>query len=169
MDIIAKLNALGKEVASRYPNINNGGCCVYAAMIVQALHKHKIKATGIVASSSAVYLNAAGVSIDTIREGLGKNTHTEWNKNGVRFSHVGVEFEYRAQIRSVKRHYDTAGVHLAGKKLDGMPLYKGRLSLEELKVLAGTKNGWNDEFNRKDIPAIRKLVKNYLVVDKKSS
>ena len=167
MNITAKLDLLGKEVSRRYPWLNHGGCCVYAAMIVAALHKHKIKATGIVASWSAESLNKSGVTIDKVREGIKKNTHTEWNNNGVNFSHVGVEFEYKAKIRTHKYHYDSHGVKKAGKTLDLMPIYSGRLNLEELKTLAGTKRGWNDTFDRKDIPALRKLVKDFLAVEKK--
>ena len=167
MDIIDKLNKLGKEVLRRYPYINHGGCCVYAAMIVEALHKHKINASGIVASWSAEYLNRSGVTIDKVREGIKKNTHAEWNNNGVNFSHVGVEFEHQGLIRTVKKHYDTAGVRRAGKELDDMPIYKGRLTLTELKELGGTKHGWNDTFDRTQIPELRKLVKDRLAVERK--
>lgn len=169
MNIIDKLNDLGKEVLRRYPDINYGGCCVYAAMIVAALHKHKIKAQGIVASWEAESLNNAGMSIDAVRGNMVNKTHDEWNSNGVAFSHVGVEFEYKGRVRTVKKHYDTHGVHSAKKVLDNYPIYNGRLTLEELRILAGTKKGWNSCFDRKDIPAIRKLVKAHLAVDKKSS
>jgi hypothetical protein len=168
MNIIAKLDLLGKEALRRYPYLNNGGCCVYAAMIVQALHKHKINATGIVASFSADYVGPA-VSIDTVRETITRNSHKQWNKNGVRFSHVGVEFEYADRVRTVKKHYDTAGVRDASNQLDGVPIYKGRLTIVELKALAGRKDGWNDMFDRKQIPELRKLVKSFLAVDRKKA
>lgn len=167
MDIIDKLNKLGKEVLRRYPYINHGGCCVYAAMIVQALHKHKIKASGIVASHSAVYYNNAGVTIDSVRETITKHDHRQWNSKGISFSHVGVEFEHQGLVRTVKKHYDTAGVRRAGKELDDMPIYKGRLTLIELKKLGGTKHGWNDTFDRTQIPELRKLVKDRLAVERK--
>jgi hypothetical protein len=168
MNIITKMDLLGKEVLRRYPAINYGGCCVYAAMIVSALHKHKIKASGIVASYSANSLNAAGSSIDAVRSNITKNTQDEWNKNGVSFSHVGVEFEHKALIRTVKRHYDANGCHPVSSGLDGMTIYKGRLTLGELRVLAGTRKGWNNMFDRKDIPELRKLVNSYLAVGRKT-
>lgn len=169
MNIIAKLDLLGKEVLRRYPTINCGGCCVYAAMIVSALRKHKIKASGIVASSRADRFNAADSSIDVVRSNVLKNTQDEWNKNGVSFSHVGVEFEYKARIRTVKRHYDANGCHPVNSKLDGMTIYKGCLTLGELRVLAGTEEGWNDMFDRKDIPELRRLVNSYLAVEPKTA
>lgn len=169
MNIIAKLDLLGKEVIRRYPLINHGGCCVYAAMIVQALHKHNIKASGIVASFSATYYNDAGVTIDKVRETITKNNHTQWNSKGISFSHVGVEFEHKARVLTVKKHYDAYGVRKAGKELDDMPIYNGRLTLQELKGLANAASGWNDTFDRKQIPALRKLVKNFLAVDRKKA
>ena len=165
MNIVTKLDQLGVEVLRRYPTINSGGCCVYAAMIVAALHKHRIKACGIVASWNAERMNHADVSIDTIRHSISKNTLSEWEDNGISFSHVGVEFEYKGLILKTKRHYDTSGVRPAGKVLDAMPIYRGRLNLNDLRTLAGQKDGWNSAFDRKHIPALRKLVKNLLVVD----
>jgi hypothetical protein len=166
MNIITKLDRLGKEVNRRYPYINHGGCAVYAAMIVQALRKHKINATGIVASYSAEWM-PAGASIDTVRENITKNSHKEWNRNGVRFSHVGVEFDHTTKTRTVKKHYDSYGVRKAGKELDDMPIYKGRLLLVELRALAERKTGWNESFDRAQIPELRKLVKSFLALDRK--
>ena len=162
MSIVKKLNKLGKVVMASYPYINHGGCCVYAAMIVSALHKHKIKAEGIVASWSALGMNRAGQSIDTVREAVKKNKICEWQDNGISFSHVGVEFE----VDGKKYHYDSKGAKRAKREFDGMPIYKGRLKLQEMRGLAGRKEGWNDTFDRKDIPALRQLVKEHLLVDK---
>lgn len=158
MDLEIKLNRLGEEVYDRYPNINSGGCCVYAAMVVAELNKLNIPAKGIVAS----YSSLASKSIDKIRPLIEKNTLDEWQKNGVSFSHVGVEFT----LNGKKKHYDTGGVRKAGKELDHMPIYKGRLEYIELRALAAKKYGWNTCFNRRDIPELRRLVKSFLAVDK---
>ena len=157
MDLEQKLNRLGKEVYERYPDINNGGCCVYAAMIVAELKKLNIPAKGIIASHSAAYSDG----IDKVRPLIENNTIYEWRANGVCFSHVGVEFT----LNGKKKHYDTAGVHKACSKLDGMPIYKGRMEYAELRALAAKKHGWNTCFNRKHIPAVRRLVKSFFEVD----
>ena len=164
MDIVAKLNQLGIEVKRRYPNINNGGCCVYAAMITAALKKHNIEAKGIVASHGAGrpgWMKKDIATINKARKNIQKNTIYEWQTNGISFAHVGVEFK----VDGVKRHYDTEGVHKAGKQLDSMPIYAGRMEYVELRALAGKKDGWNTQFNRRHIPELRRLVKSHLAVD----
>ena len=164
MDIVAKLNKLGNDVMERYPNINRGGCCVYAAMIVAALKKHDIDAKGIVASYGAGkpgWMQKEVATITKARKKIQKNDINEWQSNGISFSHVGVEFK----LDSEKKHYDSEGVRKASKKLDKMPIYAGRMEYLELRALAGKKDGWNTCFNRRDIPALRKLVKSRLRLD----
>lgn len=164
MDIVAKLNKLGNDIKERYPRINHGGCCVYAAMVVAALKKHDIDAKGIVASYGAgkpKWMSNDIATITKARKNVQKNDIHEWQANGISFSHVGVEFK----VGGEKKHYDTDGVRKAGKILDDMPIYTGRLEYIELRALAGKKAGWNTSFNRRDIPAIRKLVKSRLAVD----
>lgn len=159
MSIIRKLNRLGKAVNAKYPYINNGGCCVYAALVAEALLLHKINCKGIVASWHAECIP----SIDEIRPFIKRNMLYEWQDNGVSFSHIGLEFEYKGKMK----HYDSNGVNKATKSLDFMPIYNGRLNIVELQKLASRKAGWNDSFNRRHIPAIRKMVFEYLAVDNK--
>jgi len=164
MGIVTKLNQLGNDVMERYPDLNKGGCCVYAAMIVAALKKHDITARGIVASYGARkpgWLTTDIATINKARKNIQKNTLQEWQENGISFAHVGVEFS----INGVKKHYDSSGVRAAGRKLDDMPIYDGRLEYKELRAVAAKKDGWNTSFNRRDIPALRKLVKSRLSVD----
>ncbi len=158
LDVVTTLNNVGREVYSNYRRINNGGCCVYAALIVEQLQKLGIRSCGIVGSYNAEY-----VSLAKARECVKDKKNTkEWNANGVQFMHVGVEFF----LDGKRYHYDTAGVHPAAKELDGLKIYRGRLRIEELKALAGTKKGWNPTFNRTSIPAIRKMVKTAFVLPK---
>lgn len=158
MSIIEKLDELGEVVSDLYPNINNGGCCVFAAMVVNELQKQGIKASGIVIDSGA----RSSIHIDEVRPLIKTNTVNEWQNNGVFFWHVAVEFT----MGNKKHHYDTGGVKKATNAFGGIPVYKGRMKLEEMKSIAARQPGWNPAFRRKDIPAIRKLVKFYLKVDK---
>src|ERR1035437_8323128 len=126
MNLIAKLNSLGEEVLVKYPCVNYGGCCVYAAMVVAELKKHKIEAKGIVASYGAGkpgWMTKDVATIDKAREKVKKNHIYEWQANGISFAHVGIEFK----VGRLKKHYDTSGVRKAGKELDTMPIYDGRL------------------------------------------
>jgi hypothetical protein len=157
MDLEKKLNDLGQHINNRYPEINHGGCCVFAAMVARELHSKGIQAQGIVASGCAAK-EAGNITIDAARELVEWNTVWQWESNGVSFSHVGVEFRLGRKIK----HYDTNGVHKISKELDGLPIYKGRLTLKEMEDLARCKDGWNDSFNRRHIPAIRREVKKFL-------
>jgi hypothetical protein len=158
MDLKQRLNRLGKDVNRLYPDINHGGCCVYAAMVVAELRKQKIPAVGIVAAWDA---KEECRSIDEARNNLQKNTLRDWNDNGIYFNHVGVEFE----LNGVKKHYDSNGVHKVRNKLDNMPIYPGRLRYKELKELASCKEGWNPSFDRKCIRTLQRMVKSYISGD----
>lgn len=158
MDIERKLNHLGRMVYQTYPHINLGGCCVFAAIVAEELIKHDIQAVGIVAAWSAGRHSA---TIDKARINIRKNTINEWKDNGIALNHVGLEFK----IKGKKKHYDTNGIIPALKEFDSMPIYKGRLQLGELKALAAKRSGWNETFSRRNIPALRQLIKEHLAVD----
>ena len=153
MGIIANLNRLGKVVQEKYPNINHGGCCVFAALVATELVNQGIKVAGIVASYSS---RKCERTIEQIKADLKKNTLDEWEYNYVTFSHVGLELT----INGKKRHYDTNGVTCVKRTLNYMPLYNGRLTHTDLISLSRRK-GWNPAFNRREIPELRKLVKSF--------
>ena len=158
MQLNTLLKSLGKEIIRRYPYINCGGCCVYAAIITEELHKLNIPAGGIVTT----WDTPEYVDIDTIRHRVKSNAINEWRSKGVNFTHVGVEFTYNNR----KYHYDSEGCNLASKKFREYKVYNGRLQLQEMKELTQRQRGWNTRFLRKDIPAIRKFVKFYFNMHK---
>lgn len=153
-DVISVLNTLGNTVLSRYPNINYGGCCVYAAIVAAALEKKGIPVVGIVSS------HFSDNNINEAREHVRHNTVPEWERNGIFFTHVGIEFK----IGKKKMHYDTHGVRVAKSEFHTIPIYPGRLTKDELRALGSRKSGWNSTFDRTDIPQLRKLVKTSLAV-----
>jgi hypothetical protein len=161
MSLVSQLNKLGKAVNKEYPNVNYGGCCVYAALVAEALLLHKVNVRGIVASREAHYFNIYN-SIDDIRPHIKHHTLDRWQDNGVDFSHIGLEFE----VNGKRRHYDSNGVKMARRHFDSMPIYTGRLQVYELVKLAGKAQGWNSCFNRRHIPKIRAMVQEYLATDK---
>jgi hypothetical protein len=161
MSLISQLNKLGKAVNWEYPNINYGGCCVYAALVAEALLLHKVNVRGIVASREAWDFNRYN-SIDDIRPHIKHHTINRWQDNGVDFSHIGLEFEINGKLR----HYDSTGVKRPARVFSNMPIYKGRLQVYELVKLAGKAQGWNTAFNRRHIPKIRAMVQDYLAIDK---
>jgi hypothetical protein len=150
MDLPEILDKLGRDVTARYPYINHGGCCVYAAIVAQALQAHRVNAKGIVVS----WFASKWIHIDKVRNNLKRKDVHEWQENDVNFSHVGLEFRYRGKVY----HYDSNGIHPKAKQLDGMEIYPGRLLVEEMVQLAESPEGWNSSFNRRYIPTIRRMV-----------
>lgn len=78
----------------------------------------------------------------------------EWNANGVYFGHVGLEVEIDGKLY----HYDSHGVKPAGTHIDGLPIAKGRVTIEEMELLAGESLNWNSDFPREQIPKLTTLV-----------
>ncbi len=155
MDLIDHLNALGSTVNSKYPKINYGGCAVFASIVGQELLKMGVH-TSIIVGGDRWTLD--GADIDKARtkvNNIGKKT--EWRDNGIGFGHLGLEFYWKRK----KYHYDSNGAHKPGKKLDGVALYKGRFTVEECTAVANEPEGWNHEFDRKQIPALRRMVKKH--------
>jgi len=151
--LLNTLSELGKDVKSRWPNINAGGCCVYAAMVATEMDKRRIPVVGIVASTMVERYN--DVVIDRVRDTIKENTNEEWNNKRVYFTHVGLEFTLGGKVY----HYDTDNLHVAETCLADMPIYRGRLLLREMNDLAAQPYGWNRTFHREDIPAIRRVVR----------
>lgn len=149
------LNRLGKRVNALYPDINHGGCCVYAAIVADELDRLGVPARGIVATWTS---DRGDTDIDEIRNYVECNNVAEWEENGVFFTHVGIEYNINGKIK----HCDSNGVKDKGNILMSWAIYKGRLMIHELKQLARSGRDWNKSFDRKDIPAIRRLIKTEL-------
>lgn len=158
MTLITRLDNLGDAVFTKFPYINHGGCCVYAAVVAECLLEYGIKAKGIVAATRAKTWSGGRKALGHTRKKVEKNTTFEWNYYGVTFAHVGLEFRHKGEVW----HYDTKGCHPKSKTLDDMPIYRGKLSLDEMKQLTTGDQGWNTTFNKRHIPAVRKMVRDAL-------
>ena len=154
MNITETLEKVGKDVHRRWPNINNGGCCVFASIVGTELKNMGIPVKGIVSSHSS-----GNISLAAVRRRLERHANIwQWSDNCVWFNHVGLEFKLDGE----KYHYDTSGVWKPNRYLDGMPLYRGHMRIEELRVLSLSDDGWNPRFNRQHIPKIEQYVKRAL-------
>ena len=158
MNLLDKLDNLGKDVFEKYEYINYGGCCVYALAVAESLLQYRIKAKGIVVSRDAVSWDNKHRALGNVRRKLERNTTFEWNRHGVFFAHVGLEFTYQGKVW----HYDTHGCRLKSDEFYEMSIYRGRLSIDEMRELTTGKQGWNPLFNKKHIPAVRKMVQEAL-------
>lgn len=155
MYLFDQLRNLGLAVKDEFPMINRGGCCVYAALVGEALARKDMAVQGIVCMGYV----AAGLDIDKVRP-LVKDVGSmgEWCANGIYFNHVGLEFMYDYD----DYHYDTDNLQHADAFFAEMKVVPGRLSLQEMIWLAAKREGWNSCFRRTDIPKIKRMVKKYL-------
>lgn len=146
--MLKQLKEIGEKVTQAYPMINNGGCCVFAALIARQLDKH------VPVRIRACNRGARKHNLDDIRKNIVENTASEWEKNGVTLYHVIVEFDYKGKTY----HYDSTKLNEAEDKFDRIPVYPGHFSLEEAEVFADDQYGWNHMFDRSDIPKIKRMI-----------
>ena len=151
MDLIGQLNSLGIDVNCKFHYINHGGCAVYAAIVGKELRDMGVNTKVLIAAN----MWGPRTTVDEARKhvkSVKKKEH--WRANGIFFGHVGLEFWWERR----KYHYDSNGCHKPEKTLDNCQIYKGRMTVDECIALARERSGWNESFNRRHIPVLRKMV-----------
>ena len=78
MDLIAQLNSLGIDVRCKFPNINNGGCAVFASIVGKKLRDMKVTVRAVVMHYDCGVTQTP--HIDKAREKI-KNTGKKKNWN----------------------------------------------------------------------------------------
>jgi len=148
---ILSLRTFLAGVHKKHQYINWGGCCVFAGI----LGKH-LAAVGKVRVRVINSMWDGERNLDEVRKKVRKNECAEWNRHGVGFSHVVIEFAYK------RRYYiiDSEGIRVLTNNLDSRYV-EGALTVEEARELGSTPRGWNSIFNRDEIPAIRGKVQRY--------
>lgn len=145
------LNNFARKIHKKFRNINKGGCCVFAAHVARQLQKYypvRIVTFGYRTKKS----------VDEIRKNVKVNNASEWYRNGLDLNHVVIEFtDEHGKIW----HYDSTGVHKPDGSIYEDPMIKGYLTVEEAWEMASTHVGWNDVFNRRDIPEIKEMIHNF--------
>lgn len=147
-----RLESLGL-VAVALGGLKAGGCCVYAAIVGIELAKLGIPVCGVIAS------DIAPGTLDQLRPAENFSVHA-WNATGLRIDHVGLEVELDGELWLVDAGGvvpQTAGAYL-GRAPD-CPLVPGYLSLEEVVRLSldDSPGAWVEDFDRRNIPALRRL------------
>lgn len=152
-EIIKKLKKISAIANTMVPNINYGGCAVMAALVGTELEKLGIEVEGITTDG-----------IPSISRNKNSNSWDgyDWQENGVGFGHVALRFKLDDKVYT----YDTDKLHRGSKRFginlrDYTPTKFGEgLKVKELRKVASTTDGfWNEQFDRRNIPKLRKIVK----------
>lgn len=160
ISVIATLNTLGRRINRWYPYINCGGCCVFASIVGEELLKRGIEARIIVGTDMDDEDRAEGSNLNDLESSVGPQKE-RWNDNGVFFNHVGVELRLDDDVY----HYDTDGINPESQMLKQYLLYDGSISVETAKALADEVEGWNECFDRKQIPSLRGHIRRFLAAN----
>lgn len=162
MDVVAALNDLGERVMNRNPYINNGGCCVFAAAVGEQLQKRGVETWVIVGTYPETFDDDEDgyhdIDIRYVEAKLKKKPLYVWNDNNIFFTHVGLGF----RIGDRFYNYDSHGVRTEDFYLGEYMLYKGGLSVETARFLADQEDGWNECFDRSQIPDLRRYIRRRL-------
>lgn len=149
--LITSLNAFATRMNKRYPYMNRGGCCVFAVHMAKRLEK--------VVPTRIRMADYWEENITEKREQIPVEKRTNiqfWYNKGFGFVHLVVEFDLDGKTY----HYDTNGVRPAATEWNGYPFAVGHFSIEEASGFASNPAGWNTQFRRSQIPAVKRQVKN---------
>lgn len=144
------LERLGYLTNKKHPQLNSGGCCVYASRVAANLKQLKLRPRIIVAG---IYQINRNEDIRTLRDGHRHLTLKEWNDRSVFFSHVFVEFSWRDQ----QWLHDSDNTVIRARDqgyLGNWYFYDGYLTVGEALLLAADAAGWNEQFDRAQVPQV---------------
>lgn len=146
------LDYLAEVVSDNISNINYGGCCVFAALIAKHLqHFFDVRII--------VFSHEVDITIDEARSHIQNNIPEEWNLNGIYFGHVVIEYVDR---KGNFNQYDSEGITKSDRfGYSGLDRVEGYLTIDETISLANEADGWNDCFNREQIPKMKEIIDNF--------
>ena len=146
--LFSTLNSLS-VIGEKFKHINRGGCGAFALYLSKELDKRNIKHDILWIGDD--YHNAEKVIRNTFQSNSNV-TLEDFSDNGIFLSHV--------MVRIGKKFIDSEGVY---KGFDNTRWSHRRVlskvSNKELFKLVDNPKGWNDTFNRKLMPKIKKDIK----------
>lgn len=154
--IKAALQEVQASVKNCVSDINRGGCCVLAAAVGAELVKRGLEVDIVVMRTWESSLFGQ-MDIDEVDKHIkDKNDPIEWQDNGIFFAHVGVRFKLDKWYV-----FDSDAINEGRTRLSkpAEPILKGSFSVEQALEFSKIKAAWNDTFDRKQIPLVKKLVK----------
>ena len=153
-----ELRTFIRKMHNAYDNMNYGGCCVFAGLVAPHIEKMHPSTRVRVIEFGA---ECEDTNIDDSRTDgkYGLNTMSDWCDGGISFYHVVIEFDYRGKTYLL----DSEGIVDAEDYYDqtGLSPYGGNMTIKETQYIARSKRGWNDMFNRDNIPSLTKDVNKF--------
>lgn len=149
-----KLKVLGEKANAKFPELNAGGCCVFAAAVAKELENLGLEAW--------VTFPKDNDKEELLRlvEDVKKKKFDGPHEYSINLWHLAV----RIRHQDVEYAYDSDGLVENGKRVGNARhiAHRDCLSSEEAEVLANEVQLWNSFFPRQQIPAVRKLVREEL-------
>lgn len=145
---LKKVNEIALGARAKFDYINYGGCGMLAYIFARQLIK-------VVPTRIVMYGNT-NVSIDEIRPHVTNNSYTEWMNHGMSIGHTWVEFKVGRTWYAIDTDHGVVP-HKKFRKYQGT-VTDGEISLDEIKGMAHDPNGWNEQFDRDQIPAIKRFI-----------
>lgn len=159
--LLAMLNKLGEEAEAKIANLNSGGCAVFAAHVGYHLkYRAGINDVALRIGHSWAEDESDTVPVEEARNNLHPNANaSEWNAAGLSFGHVILEFK-TGKTKPQWHHYDSSGVTGVSRVTNnfGFLLHPGEMTVEEGLAIAADQAGWNEQFDRRQIPALIRLI-----------
>jgi hypothetical protein len=147
------LDIVAMRVATQFTHVNDGGCGVFALYVAKQIHgniNYRICAS----DEDPGCLETARRTIKS--SGKSGLTLDDWADANIWFGHIFLELE----IDGVWYAYDTTGLFKASSTDPTFDWrkHKGHLTLTELQGIANVSDGWNQAFNRNQMPKMKLMV-----------
>lgn len=158
--LFRKLRLLQCKVTNDHPNLNYGGCGIFAYLVGE-----KLQALGLeVDIVTPLYGGSYGIPAVEVRKNVSnvKNCE-EWDNNGLSRNHLAIRFKTSSgQVYT----YDSDTL-FRGSGVFGDNLYKtdrrfgSGLTVEETKAICKRQKGWNRTFDRKQVPQLKSTINSF--------
>lgn len=148
MNLIEQLRLLGDDTESKCPDLNYGGCGVYAALVGRRLIELGVRSV----RSRVSGFNWWG-------QPMPRNLGQSWMDESFSLTHVALTFAWDGTLWTHDSQRTMPGLP---KKLMGAPVYEGALTIGKTIRLANTGH-WNEQFDRPSgISLIKHNIERYL-------
>lgn len=157
------LTAISTDIEAKFYDVNYGGCGAFANIVAKQLNKHY---SGVFEIKVANQYMDIGAPINEVIDGLGLKSLKQWNDNDIVCRHIVLIFDNGD--KQVLDLYDSDGIDTIKRTVMNNPFewYAGSLTLKQLDDIVSRKSGWNNTFDRDQIPemknCVKKIVKEYL-------